>query len=225
MKNTKIKILTLSLLAAIGLSFIGCDSNQFVSPNTANEVTLEQSQNVATNGTIARAALKTGPVSNEAAEAIEAPKERVTRKEGELNIIKAISSASLQKQFVATWFVERDESGWIYAGDESHGRTWLYFPRNAVPQDVYVTIDWESEGLLEGGVEFSPHGIEFQKDVTVWISYKDVDLGNINENDLKLWYWNEDDNVWELIGDTVDTDEKMVGGVLEHFSRYALGGE
>ena len=53
----------------------------------------------------------------------------------------------------------------------------------------------------------------------------DADLGDVNEEDLKIWYFNEDDGMWELIGDIVDTKHKMVGGLLAHFSKYALAAD
>ena len=114
---------------------------------------------------------------------------------------------------------------WAYTGDDLHGRSWLYFPRYAMNQATTITMDWESTGFLEGGAQFSPHGVQFNKPVTVWISYKDADLGDVNEKDLKIWYFNEDTGMWELIGDVVDTEHKMVGGLLAHFSKYALAAD
>jgi len=156
-------------------------------------------------------------------EAITAPAEKILVAEKDLTILKSKSGVSLQKRFVANWFVPLGASGWAYVGDDEHGKSWLYFPPFAMDQATTITMDWESTGFLEGGAEFSPHGTQFNKPVTVWISYKDAELGDIDEEDLKIWYYNEDSGLWELIGDYVDTENKMVGGYLNHFSRYAIG--
>lgn len=169
--------------------------------------------------------LSEGPLSREELSAITAPLEKKQIAEGDLRILKSIDAASLQKRFVTSWYIPLGASGWTYAGDNLHGKCWLYFPLYAMNQSTVVTIDWESTGFLEGGATFSPHGTQFNQPVTVWISYKDANLGGINELDLKLWYFNDATGMWELIGDTVDTANKMVGGLLNHFSRYAIGAE
>lgn len=227
MKSNTLRCFTLTLLAALFLTFSACNNQSPNSPNASvlNATNLDEPENVANAGSNAQALLKTGPISNERAAAVELPAKKITRKEGELNIIKVETKESLQKKFISTWIVTPTSQGWIYTGDAVHGRTWLYFPYNAVNWTTYITVDWESTGLLTGGVNFSPHGTQFNHPVTVWISYKDVDLGGINPADLKIWYWNETTQLWELIGDTIDLGAQEVGGLLHHFSRYALGTE
>lgn len=225
MKLNKFKTATLATAFLVFLSFNACNDNNPAAPTASQEIALQQSDQLSVNPNNVQQALAKGPVSNELAESIPAPKKRITRKEGELNIVKLETKESLAKRYIASWNVFPWQSGWIYAGEDHDNRTWLYFPYNAVSDPVTITIDWESTGLLEGGVEFSPHGIQFLKPVTVWISYKDVELGNIDEKDLKIWFWNEDSDYWELVGDYVDTEHEMVGGYLNHFSRYALGTE
>jgi hypothetical protein len=92
-----------------------------------------------------------------------------------------------------------------------------------VDDEVLVTFWWESTGFLTGGAEFSPHGIIFDKQVRIALSYKDADLIGINEDDLKIYYHHEDTGEWEVIGDRVDKTRKMVIGYTTHFSRYAVG--
>ncbi len=227
MKFQIFKVLTTLLFTTIFMTFFGCDNKSPNSPaaGTVNTYNLDEPENVAVNNTNALELLKSGPVSNEKAAAVKAPEKKITRREGELNIIKVESRESLQKRFISSWYVTPFSEGWVYLGNGIHGKTWLYFPAFTVSQPVVVTIDWESTGLLTGGVTFSPHGIQFNSPVTVWISFKDVDLGSIDPSTLKIWYWNDVTNLWELIGDTVDLNAQMVGGLLNHFSRYALGTE
>jgi len=50
-------------------------------------------------------------------------------------------------------------------------------------------------------------------------------LGSTDENDLRIWYYDENNSLWELTGEIVNTQEKYVEGTTTHFSRYAIGSE
>lgn len=206
-------------------SLFGCENKTATAPEFSDQQFANAGQHLSAANTTNGETISTGPISNEQATSLQAPEKKVTRTESELKIVKAFSPEVMQKRFVKSWWVTQKRGGWIYAGDDWHGTTWLFFPRFALSSDAVITIDWESTGLLEGGVEFSPHGIKFALPVPIWISYKDVDLKGVDEKDLKIWYYNEDTGLWELIGDAVDVRNKMVGGILHHFSRYALGAE
>ncbi len=147
------------------------------------------------------------------------------RAPGELNILKSKSGVSLNKLFVKEKLITVAQGGKIEVGDPVHGISKLNFKPGDVSQDVLVTFSWESTGLLQGGAEFSPHGTTFNNPVKVTLSYKDADLTGINEQDIKIWYFNEIEGVWELIASDVNTEKKQVKGYLEHFSRYAIGAE
>ena len=147
------------------------------------------------------------------------------RAPGELNILKSKSGVSLNKLFVKEQLITVAAGGEIEVGDQEHGKSALEFKPGDVSQDVLVTFSWESAGLLQGGAEFSPHGTTFNNPVQVKLSYKDADLTGINEQDIKIWYFNEIEGVWELIASDVNTEKKHVKGYLEHFSRYAIGAE
>jgi len=204
------------IVMAAAFILAGCESQNSVSHNS-------NTNPFAAPDVSGHEVLDDGPLSEAQLDAITAPVEKIQIAEKDLTILKSKSGVSLQKRFVSSWFVPLGASGWAYAGDDEYGRSWLYFPSFAMDEATTITMDWESTGFLEGGAEFTPHGIQFNKPVTVWISYKDAELGDINEEDLKIWYYNEDTGLWELIGDVVDTENKMVGGLLNHFSRYAVG--
>jgi len=144
---------------------------------------------------------------------------------GELNIVKSLDPPSLNKLFVQEKLITRKDGGQVEVGDKKHGKSRLVFPAGAVSEDLLVRFEWESSGFLEGGATFSPHGAVFLKPVEITLSYKDADLNGINESDLKIWYFNEEVGMWELIGDEVHMDKKYVKGYIEHFSRYAIGAE
>ena len=143
------------------------------------------------------------------------------RAPGELKILKT-KTASLNKVFVEEKLVKVEDGRKIKVGDDEHGESVIHFKPGDVSQDVLVRFYWESEGFLQGGVEFSPHGTTFNNPVKIKLSYKDADLGDINENDIRIWYFNETDGTWELIGGVVNTKKKHVKGYITHFSRYAL---
>ena len=147
------------------------------------------------------------------------------RAPGELNILKSKSGVSLNKLFVKEKLITVAEGGKVEVGDDEHGKSRLKFEEGDVSQDVLVRFEWESTGLLQGGAEFSPHGTTFNNPVAIRLSYKDADLTGINEEDIKIWYFNEEENVWELIASDVDTEKQRVEGYVNHFSRYAIGAE
>lgn len=215
----KLRWMTLLLLAASLVTFIACENQTPVSYDSKAD---NSSQTVSPSG---QALLDNGPLTQEQLNAITAPQEKRQVAENDLNILKSKSGIRLEKRFTRSWYIKLDDYGWAFVGDDDHGRCYLYFPPNALSQATVITMDWESTGFLEGGAEFSPHGTQFNEPLTLWISYKDADLHGINEEDLKIWYFNDQLNVWELIGDVVDTENKVVGGLLDHFSRYAIGTE
>ena len=147
------------------------------------------------------------------------------RAPGDLNILKSTSPLSLNKLFVQSKLITVAHGGKIEVGDNMHGKSGLNFKSGDVSQNVLVTFEWESTGLLEGGAQFSPHGTTFNNPVEIRLSYKDADLSGINEEDIQIWYFNEEENVWELIASDVHTDHKYVKGYINHFSRYAIGAE
>lgn len=115
--------------------------------------------------------------------------------------------------------------GTIKVGDGAHGFSKLEVPENALDVDVFITFWWESTGFLQGGADFSPHGTTFNLPVRLELSYKDADLTGVDEDDLEIRYYNETTGQWELIGNHVDKDNKVVIGYTDHFSRYAIGAE
>jgi len=138
--------------------------------------------------------------------------------------ILKVKNPSLKKEFdKSKWIGPR--GGTIWLGDRVHGISKLSVPFGALDTWVSINFWWESTGFLEGGAEFSPHGTTFNLPVRVQLSYKDADLGDINENNLEIRYYNEETGEWEFIGNEVDTSKKVVIGYTDHFSRYAIGAE
>ena len=135
-------------------------------------------------------------------------------------------STRLNKVFQKTEEIDH-EGGTIKVGDDEHGKSKLVIPENAIDEgdEVSITFWWESTGFLQGGADFSPHGITFNEPVRVELSYKDADLNGVDEDDLEIRYYNEATGQWEFIGNDVDKGKKVVKGTTDHFSRYAIGAE
>jgi hypothetical protein len=131
-------------------------------------------------------------------------------------------TASFSKEFVNEQMIT-PVGGQIELGNPAFGLSSLTFYPFSVTKNVIVRFWWESTGFLEGGCEFSPHGTQFLIPVKLELSYKDAELGSVNEDDLKIYYYHEDTGIWEALNSTVDKEAKTVTAYLEHFSRYAIG--
>ena len=139
----------------------------------------------------------------------------------QLTFFKA-KTVSLKKVFSINQTISAANGGTIQVGDATTGLSSLIFPAGALSQDTNVTFDWNS---LNFEADFGPHGEQFSSDVTIRLSYKDANLGSTDENDLRIWYYDANNSLWELAGQIVNTQEKYVEGTTTHFSRYAIGSE
>ena len=54
--------------------------------------------------------------------------------------------------------------------------------------------------------------------------YADSDIAGVDENTLKVYYWDATKNQWTLIGGTVDKVKNTVTAEVSHFSIYGLFG-
>ena len=132
------------------------------------------------------------------------------------------------KTFKETKKIKAKDGGTIDVGDRHYGKSKITFKKNDLPEDLTITFEWVSGGTFEGKLnpaEFGPHGLVFNSPVEVKLSYKKADLQGIEEEDLKIFYFNEETELWEFIGGEVDEKKKIVIGFLDHFSRYAIGAE
>ncbi len=132
------------------------------------------------------------------------------------------------KTFKETKKIKAKDGGTIEVGDRDNGKSKITFKKNDLPEDLTITFEWASGGTFEGklnNAEFGPHGLVFNSPVEVQLSYKKADLKGFEEEDLKLFYYNEETELWELIGGEVNEKKKIVIVFLEHFSRYAIGAE
>jgi hypothetical protein len=100
-----------------------------------------------------------------------------------------------------------------------HGGHKIIFPKDALVQDAQASIAISSSDYIQ--VDFGPDGW-FSKDVTVTISYKNVDLTGISESSLTLAWYDETTGQWIEIGGTVDTKKKTLTAKTSHFTQYTI---
>ncbi|MCA9735300.1 MAG: hypothetical protein H6696_15340 [Deferribacteres bacterium] len=235
MKKHMFNVATLAALLIVFTGFFACENQQITSPGSSEFTVQSLAKTTSEVDVLTNDLLEAGPVSMETTDLVLlsslpgsslllASDAIVTCEKDELKVVKSKKS---KKLYSSQWNVPRNAKGWTYSGDDRNGKAWLYFPLESVSQDESVTIDLELDGLLRGGieVELSPHGLQFENTVTAMISYAKFDLGTIDENKLRIWYWNENLQLWEMVKGYVDTENKLVVGSLEHFSRYAIGSE
>lgn len=116
--------------------------------------------------------------------------------------------------------ITRQLGGTLVTGDLWSGFSSIHFLPLDLPADTTISFQWIAGNTLEA--TFAPHGINFNNPVKLVLSYKNANLTASEENSLKIYYYNEDTEEWELVGGTVNKLTKTVTAYITHFSRYAL---
>ncbi|MBI4669642.1 MAG: fibronectin type III domain-containing protein [Elusimicrobia bacterium] len=63
----------------------------------------------------------------------------------------------------------------------------------------------------------------FQKEVTITLPYTASDVAGMNENSLRLFFYDENQKYWALVSNsTVDTANKKVSGGVRHFTLFRI---
>jgi hypothetical protein len=132
------------------------------------------------------------------------------------------SESHFNKAFKVEQNISASSGGTIVVGDEASGYSSLDFMPGDLNYDTIITFRWDDQNY---SAEFTPHGINFNNPVRLNLSYKTADVSAINEEALRIWYYNDNENHWELIGGEVDTEKQEVSAYINHFSRYELAGE
>lgn len=130
--------------------------------------------------------------------------------------------ANFAKNMVNERFISADEGGTIVIGDEEVGYSSIHFMPGDLSEDALITFSWDVQGHV---AEFSPHGLNFNNPVALNLFYGNASLSGMNENNIRIWYFDETENAWELVSSEVNQAEKRVEGFVRHFSKYALAAE
>ena len=118
------------------------------------------------------------------------------------------SGLEIQATMVATKVVSAAEGGVV-----SNGYFSLYFPPDALAEDTEITI--EMPRYPEAVVRLGPHGIKFNKEVTLSLPLGVVET---EADGYKVLWHNDDTGLWEDVGGY--TEGGMIKADLEHFSEY-----
>nr|MBI5456019.1 peptidoglycan DD-metalloendopeptidase family protein [Candidatus Levybacteria bacterium] len=122
-------------------------------------------------------------------------------------------------------------------GSISLGDILVSISSNTFNAEVKIIADFgpfESNGLIKSVMPsiflnaFDSLGqkvTQFLQPVTITYDYADADLLNINEESLKIYWFNEETGQWEGLPSIVDTLNKKVSTETTHFSQFALMGE
>ncbi len=85
--------------------------------------------------------------------------------------------------------------------------------------DTFKDID----GLLDNVFDFYSEGTIENAEVIISYSIEDITNKGLDENNLVLYYFNEDTKELEAMPTVVDKDNKKITVTLKHFSKYVLG--
>jgi|GEM_PF-1141798 len=194
-KRLFVSVVAVAMMATFIIGITGCSQDSPMSPVTKNQSN--------SSGRVVQSDI--GPVT--------ILQLSQTHRESE-SLSKVAGTYSSEK------FIKAVEGGVVTVGNNDLGYSKIVVDPNDLPEDMTISLQWASDGYCEG--EFGPHGTQFNDPVKVVLSYKGADLSDIDEDDLKISYYNEDTGIWEVMGGTVDTENKEVVVYLEHFSRYAI---
>ena len=163
---------------------------------------------------------KMSPLSPNLEEIEQVPnmKKRTTN---QISFLKA-NTYRMKKTFNVSQQITSAVGGTIQVGDDVTGISSISFDPGDLNQDLNINFLWDSQTFT---AEFGPHGSTFADTVIICLSYKDAVLDGVAEDDLRIWYYDENDQLWEMAGNIVNKSEKYVEGKTTHFSRYAIGGE
>ena len=97
-----------------------------------------------------------------------------------------------------TYYTEQwvdGSGGTVEVGDATVGISKLVFPAGALSDSTFITFDYPATGDLV--ITFEPP-VTFNLPIGAELSYKNADLTGVNEDDLRIWWWNENTSQWEL---------------------------
>jgi len=118
----------------------------------------------------------------------------------------------------ASVFVKAAEGGVV-----SCGRFTVVIPAGALAEDTEITISRPDPMLVM--CELGPHGLQFEKPVTLRIDYSGTAAEDAESelSNFGVYWFNEDAGRWELVGKEIDPGSDVVQAQLLHFSDYGSG--
>ena len=118
------------------------------------------------------------------------------------------------------------ESGGIVGGNMTLNNT-VEIPPYAIEEKTYVSVEvlCIDDKLQTGaGVEFLP-GMEFEKVVSITLSWAFLDLEDGEEFEFNIYFSDDGGTFWHSVdsGLMIDYDAKTVTFNIDHFTRFGWG--
>ena len=102
-------------------------------------------------------------------------------------------------------------------GKVTNGRVTLEFPPGALDEDTYITMEMVDKSQLI--IEFGPHGLIFEKPVTITWKLTGTVRDGLAKSTVIKWH-NPTTNARENIYNFPASSPNSISGLLEHFSKY-----
>ena len=107
-----------------------------------------------------------------------------------------------------------------FGAEMSLNRHRVNIPPDALNGRTVISIEEPDPRFVV--VDYGPEGLEFEKPVEVTMHYGGLDLGDAEEEDLTIYYFDPEKEAWVDMHGMVDTVKELVMVRTDHFSRYAL---
>ena len=125
-------------------------------------------------------------------------------------------------------------------GTFNYERLSLDFPQSAVSEDTIIkvkdTTDKDNFAIMSAyqeqklltktiyDIEIRPHMLQFQKPVTMTISYNGLDFAGASEDNLGIYYYDESQLPYKWVKQPTEINRtaKTISVDINHFSKYAL---
>jgi len=129
------------------------------------------------------------------------------------------------KQLHKVRVIDGEEGGTVWLGDAQQGISDLTVLPDSPFENVEVRFWWKSHGLLIGNLEFASESSKIEDPLRIRLSYFDAELTGVNEDKIRIYEFDEENNSWQRTGGRVDKIRKRVVGYVKSSSRYALAAE
>jgi hypothetical protein len=107
-----------------------------------------------------------------------------------------------------------------FGAEISLNRHKLNIPADALKDRTVISIMEPDPRYVVA--DYGPEGLKFEKPVEISVHYGGLDLGDTEEQDLTIYYFDPEKETWVGMQGRVDTVEELVMIRTDHFSRYAL---
>jgi hypothetical protein len=107
-----------------------------------------------------------------------------------------------------------------FGAEISLNRHKVSIPPDALEDRTVISIEEPDPRFVVA--DFGPEGLKFEKPIEVSMHYGGLDLGEVEETDLTIYYFDRESGEWVDMHGMVDTVEETVMIRTDHFSRYAL---